>query len=122
MSRGFTVILARHGDGANGWPQGSKVELRTGLCTHQPFEDLMTTEHSIFGWYDHPDQAIPTYDPGRAALCPICLVALGQDAITTTSLMREGSTKSFFFRAHKSCWLNASDADKEQIEHSIIDA
>lgn len=79
-------------------------------------------ESPILGWFDHPHQTIPIHDPGRTAPCPICLSALGDTPMTTTSLMRRGSAKSFFFRAHKSCWLNAGDAEKEQIEHSIIDA
>lgn len=82
----------------------------------------MPISASIFGWFDYPGQAIPTHDPGRNALCPICLIALGGAPVTTTSLMRKGGAKSHFFRAHTKCWLAASDAEKEQIEHSIIDA
>lgn len=80
----------------------------------------MTTS-TIVGWFDRADQIEPTYDPGRAALCPICLVVLGNAAVTTTSLMPYGGNKTYFFRAHTKCWLNASDAEREQIEHSIID-
>lgn len=77
----------------------------------------------IFGYFDRPDQATPTFDPGRDALCPICLGVCGSERkLVTISLMKEGDSRSYFFRAHKSCWTEAPAIERERIEHSLIDA
>lgn len=78
---------------------------------------------NIFGYFEDPKQDVPTFDPGRGALCPICLSACGgAKPLVTVSLMRVGDARSYFFRAHKDCWKTASEQDKQRVEHSLIDA
>jgi len=76
----------------------------------------------IFGYFDSAGQKTPTYDPGRTALCPFCLREIAHGPIKTISLLLDGDNRSYFYRAHKGCWENADHKNRDQIEHSLIDA
>ena len=77
---------------------------------------------SIFGYYTSADQdpRSPTYDPGLAVPCPICLRQLAAP-LKTVSLMKIGDNRAFFFRAHKGCWDEASEEDRRLVESSLMD-
>lgn len=77
--------------------------------------------NDLFGYFDSPTQIEPTYDPGLTVPCPICLLDLTMP-VTTISLMGVKDNKSYFFRAHKSCWYHATVKDKDIIEGSLIDS
>jgi hypothetical protein len=81
----------------------------------------MTDQKSIFGHFDEGSQTIPTYDPGMDVLCPVCLFQLYRPVVTT-SLMKPGDDRSFFYRVHKHCSLIATDSHISEIESSLIDA
>lgn len=79
----------------------------------------MTDQSKWLGYFSDPYQDTPEHDPGRDGLCPVCMTRLGDGQITTTSLMRPGDARSYFYRMHKECGGN-----KEKIldiESSIID-
>ena len=85
-------------------------------------------KQSIFGYFEVAGQVVPSYDPGLTCPCPICLRQLREwptkfgEQFKTISLMKEGDDRSYFFRAHKRCWDNASEEEKNNIEHSLIDS
>lgn len=74
----------------------------------------------VFGWFDKPENEQPTHDPGLAAICPICGKQL-EKPIKTISLMKQGDSKSYFYRTHKTCYDNLSEEEICQIESSLID-
>lgn len=77
---------------------------------------------NVFGFFDDPAAAAPAYDPGiSGVLCPVCLRDLSVP-VKTISLMLAGDERSYFFRTHRQCWDNAPDAEREQIEHALIDS
>lgn len=76
---------------------------------------------NIFGYFDDPGQESPSYDPGLKALCPHCLRVLALP-VMTISLMRVGSRRSYFYRVHRGCQMQASSADIHRVESSLIDS
>jgi len=75
----------------------------------------------IFGYYNAPGQSVPEYEPGLDIDCPVCNFKL-RLPVVTISLMRDGDNRSYFFRAHRYCWNNASVETRTNIESVIIDA
>lgn len=76
---------------------------------------------TIFGYFDSARQTKPAFDPGSNILCPVCVTPLA-DPMKTISLMPVGGERSYFFRAHSTCWENADSTIRQQIEGSVIDA
>ena len=81
----------------------------------------MTTDLSIFGYFTSPTETKPTFDPGLDVPCPVCLTELTLP-VKTISLMPVNDDRSWFFRAHKECWENASKEEQQRIEGSLIDS
>ncbi len=76
----------------------------------------------IFGYFDNPIQTKPARDPGLTAPCPVCTEPVGEVAIKTISLIAHPDDgRSYFFRAHKDCWKNASEDEQSHIESLLID-
>jgi hypothetical protein len=76
----------------------------------------------VFGWFDDPAATKPAHDPGIATgKCAACGQGL-QLPVKTISLMPEGGSRSYFFRAHKDCWENLDVAERAEIEGALIDA
>lgn len=74
----------------------------------------------VFGFFDNERQQVPAYDPGLNVPCPYCLRKL-ERPVRTISLMVPGDARSFFYRAHKQCSVDATPQQTEQIESSLID-
>lgn len=74
---------------------------------------------SIFGFFEDALQHEPTYDPGRATLCPFCLQILGDGDVRCTSLMLPGTGRSYFYRYHFGCY---DETEAAKIEGSLIDS
>lgn len=72
------------------------------------------------GWFDEPGPA-PAFDPGLRVSCPVCGLPLVWEPRTTVSLMGLTSTRSYFFRAHRSCWRYAPPETRAAIESAVID-
>src|SRR3954466_14074981 len=57
-----------------------------------------------FGYFTHPDQTEPAYDPGLEVGCPFCPDPLTPESAITTSLQgTPKSAASFFYRVHREC-------------------
>lgn len=79
----------------------------------------------FYGFFDYPEQFKPTFDPGMAALCPVCHKPMNQHGpnnIVTISLYVEGDTRSYFYRAGKSCYEGLNDFQQGLIDAVIADA
>ena len=74
----------------------------------------------IFGFFDKSDQVKPAFDPGLDVPCPFCLGTL-ERPLKTISLMLPGDARSFFYRAHKACYDDATPEATSQIESAQID-
>lgn len=77
----------------------------------------------IYGYFDAPEQTVPTFDPGLDAPCPIC----GEGNITlntvrTISLMIPSGDRSYFYRVHRSCHEPLSEAERCKVDGLLIDA
>ena len=95
---------------------------------HQPLVRPPRVREDVFGWFDAPEQATPAHDPGTNGLCPQCCWPVGEHSIDnpvkTISLAiedRKYRGRSYFFRAHKSCWERATPHDRMMVESSLID-
>lgn len=75
----------------------------------------------IFGWFNEANHTAPTYDPGLLVNCPFCDMPLSGN-ITTISLMLEGDSRSYFYRAHAPCYHNAMPLKVQAVDSAIIDA
>ena len=76
---------------------------------------------TIFGYFEAPEDKTPTFDPGLCVPCPFCLQAVANGSIKTISLMPIGGRRSYFYRAHKGCYEQASPDDVTRLESSLID-
>jgi hypothetical protein len=77
--------------------------------------------NSIFGYYSSPEQLQPDCDPGLEVPCPFCLKKL-ERPVRTISLLAVGDTRSFFYRAHRQCAVDATPEMVTDVESSLIDA
>lgn len=82
---------------------------------------------SYFGWYDRPDQASPSHEPGFGVPCPHCMMPVGRHSdatpIKTVSLAAHDSPgRSYFYRVHKACRSRASAAEICSIDSIVIDS
>jgi hypothetical protein len=70
------------------------------------------------GFFDHPDQTEPTYDPPHDGPCIVCGNQLSIP-VMTISLMRADNplARSYFYRAHKICY----EADPEKADALALD-
>lgn len=85
--------------------------------------------HPCVGYYERPDQQIPTYDPGWGATpCLVCWKPLGGveganegGDIRTHGALSHGDAGplSVFYRTHKSC-ADAHPDDIDRIEGSVV--
>ncbi|MBW4469280.1 MAG: hypothetical protein KME45_03350 [Stenomitos rutilans HA7619-LM2] len=83
---------------------------------------LVDAASLYFGYFDRPNQDAPTYDPGMAGgKCLLCGNPLARP-VKTISLMRDGDSRSYFYRAHKACYEGADAATITQYESALIDA
>lgn len=74
------------------------------------------------GWFSSPEQLEPEFDPGLFKVeCPYCHNNLVRP-VTTISLMIEGDSRSYFYRAHARCYWNAEQTHRDAVDHSIVDA
>lgn len=72
-----------------------------------------------YGYFEGSDPE-PAYDPGFLADCPFCNKRL-TGPVKTTSFGVPGSTRSWFWRAHKDCYERASDQAVTEVDSFIID-
>lgn len=75
----------------------------------------------VFGYFDDQSDT-PKHDPGMSAICPVCAAKLERPVVTISLMPDKIRTRSYFFRAHKKCWDECEDAEKSNIESSLIDA
>ncbi len=84
----------------------------------------------LFGYFDNNSDT-PTYDPGINVPCVLCFKSLNYpiEKIVTTSFSAffDYAEKSYFYRAHKSCYEEAEktfdekgDSDVSNLEASIM--
>jgi len=73
----------------------------------------------IFGYYESADDEKPTHDPGIETICLICAKKLYLP-VKTISLMRDGDSRSYFYRTHKSCYESSDYSIIHDIEGSLI--
>lgn len=80
----------------------------------------------IYGYFNSPQDAKPTYDPGTGVQCPVCSHTLGRHTmehpIVTISLMMDGDTRSYFYRVHGECFNSLTDEQKLVLDEGIIGA
>ncbi len=81
------------------------------------------SEKNIFGWYDNCHQVSPSFDPGLDVDCPFCDKQLEADPVhlKTISVIDSGGDKSYFYRAHRLCYVTASVERVKKIESKIVD-
>lgn len=73
----------------------------------------------IFGFFDSPSATVPAYDPGLGVACPVCGDLISKPMVTT-SFLRLGDDKSYFYRVHKECSFDT--ARMSEIESAVVDA
>lgn len=80
-------------------------------------------EHPAFyGYFDDPQQVSPAFDPGLSVDCPYCGKKLSAPVVTTSMMRSEHPDRSYFYRAHKACLQDATQADIDRVEaHPLFD-
>ncbi|MPZ21784.1 MAG: hypothetical protein GEV06_28460 [Luteitalea sp.] len=73
------------------------------------------------GYFERPEDTLPTFDPGMDVPCPICGDALSARPRTSISVLPDSGARSLFFRAHRSCWRDASRDVQHDIESQVVD-
>ncbi len=75
----------------------------------------------MYGWFSSPDQEVPDYDPPRNAPCPHCGEPLHEGDVRTHSFANiDGGNRSYFYRTHKTCDLEASDSIRDAMTEAVI--
>jgi hypothetical protein len=75
----------------------------------------------VFGYFDSSSDT-PAFDPGIVGVhCPHCDGELSRP-MTTISFMRDGDSKSYFYRCHKECAILADPEEVQAIESCVVDA
>lgn len=78
-----------------------------------------------YGYFSDAMQEEPEYDPGLEAECPVChkrLIATPVINLVTISLMAPDDNRSYFYRAHKSCYEDLTSEQETAIDSILIDA
>lgn len=82
----------------------------------------MMIRSDVFGWFDSPYDDVPTYDPMLSeSICPVCSRRISAPMVCV-SIMKEGDSRSYFYRAHKSCYGDLSEEDKMSLDSGLIDS
>lgn len=81
----------------------------------------MASDNGIYGWFDDPEQSLPSYDPPRDASCLFCGNAIRADDVRTHSLMvpEEYASRSYFYRTHRSC-AESADHHVDEVVFQMI--
>jgi hypothetical protein len=79
----------------------------------------MKDDVSRLGFYDDACQERPRFDPGLKVSCPICDKPLS-DPLRTISLLPQSSTRSYFYRVHRSCHEPLSPADIQALDDRML--
>lgn len=72
----------------------------------------------IYGWFDNVGSA-PSHDPGMTVNCPVCEQPFSKDNCCCISVLpseHDDERRSYFFRAHKACWLTLTVAQQSVFE------
>jgi hypothetical protein len=80
--------------------------LRPGSQTIFAQKGWAMPDNQIYGWFDDPDQASPSYDPPHNAPCLFCAKPISPDDARTHCLMYAGpiyAKRSYFYRTHRTC-------------------
>lgn len=78
----------------------------------------MTDE--IIGYFDSADQAEPIFDPMFEAACPYCGNKISPEDVRTHSIMgADHPTRSYFYRTHRTCDINATPHEKQLIFEGV---
>jgi hypothetical protein len=80
----------------------------------------MELRSDVFGYFDDPYSSIPGHDPGMDGKCAACGRTLSRP-VATISIARWKGDRSYFFRAHKTCWESLSEEEQGLIESIAID-
>jgi hypothetical protein len=74
----------------------------------------------MYGYFDDPSQIKPAYDPGFEIACPYCKVELiasfTSPPVTISMMVADQPQRSYFYRAHRTCYENATDELRGAIE------
>lgn len=82
----------------------------------------MNIRTDVFGWFTADNPHVPAHDPTvDGGICPVCSKPLSRPVVTT-SLMKDGDDKSYFFRCHKVCHSSMGEEEMGLLESSLIDA
>jgi len=78
----------------------------------------------IYGWYDSAQQPVdqPTFNPAFPGPCLFCGTDTTEEDVRTHSLMPIGSSRSYFYRTHRTCHEAANDQQRNAIDEVVFDA
>lgn len=76
------------------------------------------------GYFDHPQQTEPTYDPGLDISCWGCGKPLNTAPRVTISVAyqdREKRLRSYFYRMHKRCHGQLTIAEEQRLDSAALE-
>jgi hypothetical protein len=75
----------------------------------------------LYGWFDDPNQTVPTHDPPHDAPCPYCGEPIAADDVRTECFTPQFEQKrSYFFRYHRTCADLATQEQRDAITEGVI--
>lgn len=81
---------------------------------------------AIYGYFNDADQVTPAYDPGVSVDCPVCGKVLGHHSndnrLVTISVAVDDDNRSYFYRAHRSCYDALPPEKQSELDWPIVDA
>lgn len=76
-----------------------------------------------YGWFDDASQVVPAFDPGLSGSCPVCGIGLlSSPRVTVSFLVVSRPERSYFYRAHKSCWEPLPEPMRQEFEWPMVNA
>lgn len=78
---------------------------------------MIDAGHPYLGFYSSPGQTEPAYDPPHNGPCIACNIPLNIPVKTVSLMPEDADGRSYFYRAHKSCYeTNPKAADAIAME------
>lgn len=75
---------------------------------------------TLLGYFDHPSQETPAFDPGLNVICPFCARDLERPMMTISLMDDARRERSLFYRSHKACYEESTDREITLIEETLL--
>jgi len=110
----YTEVVLDNDSLSWGLEQNGKGYVLTSILLTKPYK----VEPSI-GYFDCPDQEVPTHEPGLDGACPVCALPLRDKPVRTVSVTPHDPAirvRCAFYRMHSACAGKTTDRQAQALD------